>query len=277
MFERYTEKARRSIFFARYEASQLGSQEIATEHLLLGLLRDDPGVFRYLDLGLQYESVRAEITSRGSSGPALAVSVDLPLAEDAKRALKGAAEEADRLNSRPIGTEHLLLAMLRDSAFPAAQLLIKTGVDFETLQRRVSEMRVRFAGADRPQPVLRTSTTDIHGLRRNADVIYKVVAALKQHPFYWERKRWAPRDIVHEKDGLRISFDLSLAKTSERFLLVPAGWRKDLCHICAWELFESDDPSHGTGFTNGYTWVCEECYHRFIEGDYFRSPYPEMT
>ena len=119
MFERYTEKARRSVFFARYEASQLGSPHINSEHLLLGLLRDDKAVVRQLLLKIDYESVRDDVAARVQSpgGPKLPLGVDLPLAEDAKLVLKFAMEEADRLNARHIGTEHLLLGMLRDADF----------------------------------------------------------------------------------------------------------------------------------------------------------------
>ena len=77
MFERYTEKARRSIFFARYEASQLGSPDINSEHLLLGLLRDDKAVVRQLLLKLDYESVRDDVAARvqAPGGPKLPPSV----------------------------------------------------------------------------------------------------------------------------------------------------------------------------------------------------------
>jgi len=68
MFERFTEKMRRTVFFARYEASHLGSKEITSEHLLLGLLRDDKAVLRHLLLNIDYESVRNEIVARVQPG-----------------------------------------------------------------------------------------------------------------------------------------------------------------------------------------------------------------
>src|SRR6266704_4912505 len=91
-------------------------------------------------------------------------------------------------------------------------------------------------------------------------------------------KSWKPRDVVTSKDGKTFSFDLSLAERSpEEFVLVSCGWKKDYCAICRWELFESEDASHGTGFTNGRDWVCTDCHQRFMSGNFFGSPYSDIT
>src|SRR5215467_12248207 len=123
MFERYTEKARRVIFFARYESSQYGTPQIETEHLLLGLLRED----KYLvNKTLSFDAVtaiRKKIDDKSVKGPSISTSVDLPLAEDSKKVLAGAATEADRLGHKHIGTEHLLLSLLQNEKTFAAQLL----------------------------------------------------------------------------------------------------------------------------------------------------------
>src|SRR6266404_6048518 len=109
MFERYTERARRVIFFARYEASQYGSPYIETEHLLLGLLREDRAVAkRFLDEVNVEEGIRAEIEKHITPGEQFPTSVEVPLTPESKRALKLAAEEADRLGHRHVGTEHVL-------------------------------------------------------------------------------------------------------------------------------------------------------------------------
>ncbi len=129
MFERYTEKARRVIFFARYEASQYGSPYIETEHLLLGLLREDhPLVRRVLGSGgnppePSLESIRGKVAQRGMLGQKSPTSVDLPLSNESKRVLAYAAEEAEGLAHKHIGTEHLLLGLLREKKSFAAQLL----------------------------------------------------------------------------------------------------------------------------------------------------------
>src|ERR1700729_1248553 len=110
MFERYTEKARRVIFFARYEASQFGSPYIETEHILLGLLREDKALSnRFLRPQGAVESIRKQIEDHTMLGDKVATSVDLPLSDESKRVLAYAAEEAERLGQKHIGTEHLLL------------------------------------------------------------------------------------------------------------------------------------------------------------------------
>jgi len=114
MFERYTEKARRVIFFARYEASQFGSPYIETEHLLLGLLREDKALAnRFLRSHAAVESIRKQIEGHTTIREKVSTSVDLPLSHECKRVLAYGAEEAERLNHKHIGTEHLLLGLLR--------------------------------------------------------------------------------------------------------------------------------------------------------------------
>src|SRR5580658_2349163 len=114
MFERYTEKARRVIFFARYEASQFGSPYIETEHLLLGLLREDKQLAnRFLGSHAAVDSIRKQIEGHTTAREKISTSVDMPLSQERKRVLAYAAEEAERLNQGYIGTEHLLLGLLR--------------------------------------------------------------------------------------------------------------------------------------------------------------------
>jgi ATP-dependent Clp protease ATP-binding subunit ClpC len=129
MFERYTEKARRVIFFARYEASQFGSPFIETEHLLLGLLREDKALTnRFLRSHASGEAIRKQIEAHTTIREKVATSVDLPLSNDSKRVLAYAAEEAERLSHKHIGTEHLLLGLLREEKCFAWQILKDIGV-----------------------------------------------------------------------------------------------------------------------------------------------------
>jgi len=110
VFERYTEKARRVIFFARYEASQYGSPYIETEHLLLGLMREDKALAnRFLRQQGSIESIRKEIEARITIRERISTSVEVPLSAECKRILNMAAEEAERLGHKHVGTEHLLL------------------------------------------------------------------------------------------------------------------------------------------------------------------------
>src|SRR6202163_2419641 len=115
VFERYTEKARRVIFFARYEASQYGSPYIETEHLLLGLMREDKALAnRFLRQQGSIESIRKEIEARITIRERISTSVEVPLSAEYKRILNMAAEEAERLGHKHVGTEHLLLGILRE-------------------------------------------------------------------------------------------------------------------------------------------------------------------
>lgn len=129
MFERYTEKARRAIFFGRYEASEFGSRLIETEHLLLGILREEKVlVLRMLNLPEAFEVLRKEIESHTAAGEKIATSVDLPLSNESKRALVYAAEEAEQMAHKNIAGGHLLLGLLREEKCFAASLLSQRGV-----------------------------------------------------------------------------------------------------------------------------------------------------
>jgi ATP-dependent Clp protease ATP-binding subunit ClpC len=146
MFEKYTEKARRVIFFARYEASQFGSPYIETEHLLLGLLREDKALTnRFLRGYSQVEVIRKQIEGHTVMREKVSTSVDLPLSNEGKRVLGYAAEEAARLSHQHIGTEHLLLGLLREENSFGAQILNEHGVRLsavrEQLARTIEEMQ----------------------------------------------------------------------------------------------------------------------------------------
>jgi ATP-dependent Clp protease ATP-binding subunit ClpC len=140
MFERYTEKARRVIFFARYEASQFGSPYIETEHLLLGLLREDHALAnRFLRAHTSVETIRRQIEERTTARDKTSTSVDLPLSQECKRVLAYSADEAERLSHRHIGTEHLLLGLLREDKSFAAEILHERGL-------RLSKVREELMG-----------------------------------------------------------------------------------------------------------------------------------
>lgn len=135
MFERYKQRARRVIFFARYDASRLGTPQIESEHLLLGLVREDePLLNRFLTSGVSDESIRAQVLARTSVGEEFPIAVDLPLSQACKRALTCAAEEADRLGEKQVGTEHLLLGLLRVEDCLAAQMLRERGAEIEKIR-----------------------------------------------------------------------------------------------------------------------------------------------
>ena len=142
MFERYTERARRVLFFARYEASQLGSVSIETEHLLLGLIREGKGltsrIFQRSHLSL--ESIRKEVEGRTVFREKVSTSVEIPFSGETKRVLQYAAEEADRLLHSYIGTEHLLLGILREERSVAASILMEKGMRLNTVRDDIVQL-----------------------------------------------------------------------------------------------------------------------------------------
>ncbi|MCI0352567.1 MAG: hypothetical protein L0Z53_24370 [Acidobacteriales bacterium] len=153
MFERYTEKARRVIFFARYEASKYGSIEIRTEHLLLALIREDISIFKaILSDVAKIKAIQEELRAQEAikSDEPLGTGVDLPLSNPSKRVLAYAAEEAERLSDRHIGTEHLILGLLRESS-PAVQVLNANGIDLARMREKFRRPDARGSSAERMQ------------------------------------------------------------------------------------------------------------------------------
>ena len=142
MFERYTERARRVLFFARYEASQLGSISIETEHLLLGLIREGKGLTSriFARSHLSLENIRKEIEGRTVFREKVSTSVEIPFSTETKRVLQFAAEEADRLLHNYIGTEHLLLGILREERSVAASILSEKGMRLNTVREDIVQL-----------------------------------------------------------------------------------------------------------------------------------------
>src|SRR5215467_10087819 len=142
MFERYTERARRVLFFARYEASQLGSISIETEHLLLGLIREGKGLTSriFARSHLSLENIRKEIEGRTVFREKVSTSVEIPFSAETKRVLQFAAEEADRLLHNYIGTEHLLLGILREERSVAASILVEKGMRLNTVREDIVQL-----------------------------------------------------------------------------------------------------------------------------------------
>ncbi len=150
MFEKYTEKARRVIFFARYEASQFGSTYIETEHLLLGMLREDKALTnRFLRSHTSIDSIRKQIEGRSTIREKVSTSVDLPLSQECKRVLAYAAEEAERLSHKHIGTEHLLMGLLREEKSFAAEILHERGLRLSALREELTRAQSEKMSSNR--------------------------------------------------------------------------------------------------------------------------------
>ena len=138
MFERFSEQARRVLFHSRAEASRLGTRQIAPEHFLLGILREGHGAAYELlfdRLSLDPQKLLQDVEARMEKKPPFEASIEIPFTKTAKEVLTVAVEEADRLQDKVIGPEHLLIGILRsDSA--AAAVLMQHGVTLELARQK---------------------------------------------------------------------------------------------------------------------------------------------
>ncbi len=131
MFERFSERARKVVFFARYEASVLRSHSIETEHLLLGLLREDPDLKSRLPpgaIGQIEEEFRVRVPK---DAQAVSTSVDMPMSTQCKKLLVLASEESQSLNTGSIDSGHLVLGILRMEGCVAGDILRRNGIRYE--------------------------------------------------------------------------------------------------------------------------------------------------
>ncbi len=165
MFERYTERARRVIFFARYEASQLGSAAIETEHLLLGLIREGKGLTsRLFAKGrLSMEQIRKDVEGRSPFREKVSTSLEVPLSAECKRVLAHAAEEAERMLHSYIGTEHILLGLMREERSVAASILADRGMRLAGTREDVLSLlnEKASAGKGKETPLLSEFSRDL--------------------------------------------------------------------------------------------------------------------
>jgi ATP-dependent Clp protease ATP-binding subunit ClpC len=130
MLEKFTEKAKRILFLARYEASQTGSKVIGTEHMLLGIIKENEDITAELFArsNINVDLLRGELEARGPSRERTSTSVEIPFSDEVKRVLSFAEEEAERLLHPSIGTEHLLLGLLREESSTAGCILTEKGM-----------------------------------------------------------------------------------------------------------------------------------------------------
>jgi ATP-dependent Clp protease ATP-binding subunit ClpC len=155
VFERFTERARRVVVLAQEEARTLGHDYIGTEHLLLGLLREEDGVAARVltDRGIAVELARAQIIAVKGSGAGI-VAGQVPFTPRGKRVLEASLREALALGHDYIGTEHILLGLVRETDGVAARILLERDVDAEKIRREVMRVLSASGGraADAPQP-----------------------------------------------------------------------------------------------------------------------------
>jgi len=147
MFERFTERARRAVVLAQEEARKLDHGYIGTEHLLLGLIREDEGVAaKALEaLGISLKAVREQVVARVGRGQRPPTG-HIPFTERAKRVLELSLRESGQLGHRYIGTEHILLAIVREGDGVAAQVLTGLGADPGRVRQQVIELLQGYTG-----------------------------------------------------------------------------------------------------------------------------------
>jgi ATP-dependent Clp protease ATP-binding subunit ClpA len=211
MFEKYTEKARRVIFFSRYETSELGGRAIEPEHILLGLLREDLDLFRRLlpegtDLVAAANAVRSAVEAAHPKGEKLSASVDMPLSASSKLVLLGAANESQKMGHYHIGTEHLLVALLRDDQSLASELLRTRGLKLEEVEPQIS------GGSATPRS--RQSEPPVVRLRTQLNALVEVLV---------RRGVFTREEFVEELEGRYILHDLHATLLSLLGLLSRKG------------------------------------------------------
>ena len=147
MFERFTDRARRVVVLAQEEARMLNHNYIGTEHILLGLIHEGEGVAAKAleSLGVSLEAVRAqveEIIGQGQQAP----SGHIPFTPRAKKVLELSLREALQLGHNYIGTEHILLGLIREGEGVAAQVLVKLGADLSRVRQQVIQLLSGYQG-----------------------------------------------------------------------------------------------------------------------------------
>ena len=142
MFDRFTDRARRVMALARKEAQRFNHDFIGTEHVLLGLIQEGSGVAANVlkNLGVETEKIRREIEKNVQSGPSMVTMGQLPFTPRAKKVLELSLEEAQELGHNYIGTEHLLLGLIRENDGIAAQVLLDLNLKLEDVREAVLEL-----------------------------------------------------------------------------------------------------------------------------------------
>jgi len=152
MFERFTDRARRVVVLAQEEARMLSHDYIGTEHILLGLIHEGNGVAAKAleSLGISQEAVRQQVQEIIGRGQQASRGGHIPFTPRAKRVLELSLREALQLGHNYIGTEHILLGLIREGEGVAAQVLVRLGAELDTVRLKVIELLDGYQGEDEP-------------------------------------------------------------------------------------------------------------------------------
>ncbi len=153
MFERFTDRARKVMALANQEAQRFNHEYIGTEHVLLGLVKEGTGVGANVlkNLGVDLHKVRMEVERLVKSGPEMVTMGKLPQTPRAKKVIEYAIEEARNLNHNYVGTEHLLLGLLREREGVAAQVLMNMGLKLDEVREEVLHLLGAGVEAEPPE------------------------------------------------------------------------------------------------------------------------------
>jgi ketosteroid isomerase-like protein len=244
MFERFTEPARRTLFFSRAEATAHGRMAIGPEHLLLGLLREKGGAVGEVlsDARLSPQRLREVIESAPAVAQAVDAAGDIPFSQPTKHVLQYAAEEADLFGHSDIAPEHLLLGLLRESSSLAASALSQQGLELgvarntvvrlrqKALESNVGDvallhaMRERLEAAENafdPGPIAEVMADDVVLMVPNEPVQSgKAEAAAFIARILEEQQAWFDRHVTYVSDEVSVRGDTAFDRGTFSFTVI---------------------------------------------------------
>ncbi|HDQ26413.1 MAG TPA: ATP-dependent Clp protease ATP-binding subunit [bacterium] len=175
MYDRFTDRARKVIALAKEESQRMGHDYLGTEHILLGIIKDGGGIAAAVleSLSLDLDKLKVDIEERVAEGPGgTMVAGDIPFMPQAKKVFELAAEEAQSLGHNYIGTEHLLLGLIKEAEGVAARILAEAGITY----RKAKEMTVNILSSSAPpkysgQPMSKTNTPTLDNFGRDLTIL----------------------------------------------------------------------------------------------------------
>ena len=176
MFNRFTERARKVMILAKEEAKRFNHDYIGTEHILLGLIREGEGVASAVlqNLGLSLEKIRLEVEKLVQPGPTTVVSGDHTVYAEGKESHRVGDGEARPLGHNYIGTEHLLLGLIREGEGVASQVLMNLGLDLERVRNEVMNLLGSAAPGQAPSIAPeKTKTPALDAFGRDLTILAK--------------------------------------------------------------------------------------------------------
>jgi hypothetical protein len=250
MFERYTESARRLIFFARKEADQAGSPFVETEHFALALLNEEKNLIRRL-LPDSVEAFQSTLRETLASNTSTRGRVDSPLSHSLKRVLAYGAEAAETLRDPQIRSAHLLLGLLKEKDCPAARILQRYGVSQETVLQEIAAMEI-----PRPRNTRETLSALVASLPE--DAIDRAHAALTHLQVPRAVRRQVPERITELREEMHQKFLRSIPPGQGMVGGSGGAWRTDAQGKLQNGSFSSGRIEDGAHVTET---------HRFFEGN----------